>query len=61
MNEEKEFEQDLKPCPFCGYEYVGVKLRRESDLYAVWCFRCGCYGPDEEDDKEAASKWNERK
>lgn len=53
--------EDLEPCPFCGFSRVEVKRMKELDCYAFWCFKCGAYGPEEEDAQDAASKWNERK
>jgi Lar family restriction alleviation protein len=48
--------EELKPCPFCGSEVVG--------LYAghrIICYRCGAEGPSMDD--EAAPNiagWNRR-
>lgn len=32
---------DLKPCPFCGCERIGVEWNAHN-LYQIWCRDCGC-------------------
>lgn len=47
---------ELKPCPFCGNESVGVD---EWETYAqVTCGRCDAAGPCCNDVEEAVERWN---
>ena len=47
---------ELKPCPFCGNESVGVD---EWETYAqVTCGKCDACGPCGNDVEEAVERWN---
>ena len=59
MNDTLTDNQQLKPCPFCGYEDVRLRSNITLDHY-VWCYKCGTSGPHEDLTEEAARRWNER-
>jgi Lar family restriction alleviation protein len=48
---------ELKPCPFCGNEYVQIKGR-----HCPWaqCHRCDAAGPRKADLHDAIAAWNRR-
>jgi Lar family restriction alleviation protein len=54
------------PCPFCGSRADQLVVERwttEDDpepSYHVECLECGCNGPQEGTQLEAAQGWNER-
>ena len=54
------------PCPFCGSgaeQLVVERWTAEDDpdpSYHVECLKCGCNGPQEATQLEAAQGWNER-
>lgn len=54
--------EELKPCPFCGSDCVGLASadRKDSKLKHVGCFNCGACGAVFFNEKEAISAWNRR-
>ena len=55
-----------RPCPFCGSgpdQLVVERWTAEDDpdpSFHVECLKCGCNGPQEGTQLEAAQGWNER-
>lgn len=50
----------LKPCPFCGYEYVDIDGNGSGDFWWGVCGNCGTEGPVRKSLKEATEAWNRR-
>lgn len=59
MDDEKR--KRVAVCPFCGMlpPYTGSSYGG-GPPYAVYCPRCGIYGPEAKTISEAESKWNQR-
>lgn len=49
---------ELKPCPFCNCELVGLNI--ESVGYSAICSNCDAEGPFCQTEAGAAHKWNNR-
>ena len=61
--EEKDRSEELKPCPFCGEDYVS-QVFNGSDQYVssfwVMCGNCDAEGPVADTEDGAVEKWNNR-
>lgn len=57
-------DNELKKCPFCGYEVIDVRSKKSSRSGGVeWTVRCpSCisYGPRSSARDEAIKLWNKR-
>ena len=61
--------KELKPCPFCGEEYVpGVEghvkvteTAKSGPRYGVKCYRCGGRAEWFDTEAEAIEAWNRRR
>lgn len=55
---------ELKPCPWCGPQIDEGMLYVASDgppgYFWVRCPGCGCEGPSEDSEQNAAWRWNTR-
>jgi len=54
-------DEELKPCPFCGMDWleVHVKGSERGPAYQVVCSECGASGPVAEREREVAmTAWN---
>lgn len=52
---------ELKPCPFCGSDCVGLEVAPREHWPAVRCDDCGTLGPSiHTDHKAAMALWNVR-
>lgn len=53
---------ELKPCPFCGSDCVGLASsdRNDSKLKQVGCFNCGACGAISFNEQQAIDAWNKR-
>ena len=49
---------DLKPCPFCGSEILGIA--EEDGFYAVICGTCEARGGVRDEQFLAINAWNHR-
>lgn len=49
---------DLKPCPFCGYQFPIVEKVSKDGLYYVLCRLCSASGPICQAPEIAAMQWN---
>lgn len=54
--------QEIKPCPFCGYNKIFVPLSVHN-IYVTKCLGCGACGPmdSKKTQRQAIEAWNERK
>ena len=56
--------EELKPCPFCGSENVGIMtmfpLRNDLIAYYAKCFNCGARTAALLDEQLAIEAWNRR-
>ena len=61
--EEKDYSEDLNPCPFCGEDHVS-QVFNGSDQYIssfwVMCGNCDAEGPVDKTEDGAVEKWNNR-
>lgn len=57
---ELKYKEDLKPCPFCGSENIGVYESEVADVWYVSCNGCGCQIDSYTDRKWAINTWNSR-
>ena len=55
---EKEFRDDLAPCPFCGETAMG--WTQGSIGFSVICSECAAEGPIEPTQDDADAAWNRR-
>ena len=56
---------ELKPCPFCGCEYVFVRITHRADglsntQYEVYCSNCSANGGSRINEQNAREDWNRR-
>ncbi len=57
---------ELKPCPFCGYEYPTIRHNRITDSYSICCpdcqivFRNDCTAARDMFKKTSITAWNRR-
>lgn len=49
----------MTKCPFCRGTSI-EPLELEPGKYAYGCMDCGCHGPVEDTEEEAAQAWNQR-
>ena len=54
----KKINADLRPCPFCGSEYICIISLVERKY--VWCGYCEFSGPSGKSAAIAVSLWNRR-
>ena len=55
--------EELKPCPFCGYTEIEMESRDGTEYYykfRAYCPKCGTKQPWEHYEAVAASNWNGR-
>lgn len=55
--------EELRPCPFCGDEKVGIYLDFDPkrSRYGVICYWCGANtAPNSKTEEDAAKIWNAR-
>lgn len=57
---ELEYKEDLKPCPFCGGENIGVYKSSVADVWYATCNGCGCKIDSYTDRDLAINNWNNR-
>ncbi len=61
--EEKDYSEELNPCPFCGEDHVS-QVFNGSDQYIssfwVMCGNCDAEGPVDKTEDGAVEKWNNR-
>lgn len=50
------YEEDIKPCPFCGGK--AYTIHSDSDTVYVECWECHASGPDKRTIEDAISCWN---
>ena len=55
----------LKPCPFCGSQYVAVRSTHRRDgisntQYEVYCMNCSAMGGSRINETDAINDWNNR-
>lgn len=53
-------QQEIKPCPFCGYKFGRVVGSFDIGRQVV-CDACGACGPDQPETEDAIKEWNEAK
>ena len=51
----KGLKTELRPCPFCGSDNLGL-----SEIFRVHCYGCGAEGPARSRMESAAKQWNRR-
>ena len=54
---------ELKPCPFCGGDYLAIGCYPnidEPECFTVECAICGARGSEEHTEAEAIDAWNTR-
>ena len=56
---------ELKPCPFCGSNYVFVRTTHRKDglwntQYEVYCSKCSAIGGSRTDETKVREDWNTR-
>lgn len=57
---ELEYKGELKPCPFCGGEYVNTYKCNNTDIWYVACGKCGVRTEGDTSKEMAISAWNRR-
>jgi len=64
MKEKREAAIELKPCPFCGSDGVGLAYKphpiQPNEFHGVSCLPCGAHGGFQTSEKAAIEKWNAR-
>lgn len=55
-----EVREELKPCPFCGYQPELISVYDNGRNVYVWCWHCGCQSSTEATDERAIAVWNRR-
>ena len=59
-------EKELKPCPFCGYEFPTITYHKIVNTYYVACphcqsvFRLDCTAGHDSDKNKTIEAWNRR-
>jgi Lar family restriction alleviation protein len=51
---------ELKPCPFCGYEWPTLVRNGFKAKLQVECFSCTATGPAQATEEQAVNVWNAR-
>lgn len=51
---------DLKPCPFCGSNFIRTARVGNNGEYASWCDNCFAEGPWTFRKRDATEAWNRR-
>ena len=57
MKIDKETGLEIKNCPFCGSEEIGISLNRNAWMS---CCSCGADGPYKDTKRQAIQAWNRR-
>ena len=59
-------QNELKPCPFCGYDHPNIKHQYYSDTYYVHCVNCqsnfslDCTSGRYKSEEKTKEAWNKR-
>lgn len=51
---------ELKPCPFCGNNYLNIQSGQIYDNYWVYCGQCGVKTRKTDTKEETIEVWNRR-